>query len=228
MRNAGRRTQAWLVTGLLALIGCGSDASSTGSDTEDASDGTRDASTGDGDATDAGLGDASHASRADTDGAVPDFTSSFDPDRLVSELSDDDVLALCDELDAWANELYAAIGGDVCEFAGLFAAALLPGDPVANCEAQAAMCRTSPTESTTTCNLAETASCTATVAEIEACLDAAREAFVTAFGALDCSLAADPNALPAGGPAPPVTPDACTVLAETCPGVSIQPPMPAL
>lgn len=225
MRSANRLGPTWLVTAALALGACGDERDATpapGDRTDDASShDPNDASPASVAPEDAGLALAS-------DGGVPDFTSSFDTDTIVSDLGDEQVRALCAELDAWANDLYAAIDDDVCEFAGLFFAAYLPENPIDTCEEQAATCLASPTESMTTCDIAETGSCTATVGEIEACLDAAREAFLAAFGGLDCSLAADPGALPPGGPAPPVTPDACTLLDGKCPGVSITPPMPRL
>lgn len=160
---------------------------------------------------------------------VPSFESAFEPDVVVNELDEADVVALCAELEAWSDEFYAAIEQDLCEFSGIFLAAFLPGDPVANCEDQTAMCLAAPTEAMTTCDVAQAAMCDATIAEIDACLEATSAVFVEAFANLSCELALDPNALPAGGPTAPVTPEACTALDQKCPGtVSVMPPMPAM
>ncbi len=152
------------------------------------------------------------------DGGGP-VDSGLPADKTGAELSSDEAETLCN---AAAENLASQVTeaeqtNAFCVGIGL-AFAAQAGGTAAECEQLAKMCRDNPEENGQQpgdmCTLGfELSTCTATVADLEACLTERNEASAEAIRGISCDDIADEPATPAAGPA-------CTKIKTSCPGAA--------
>jgi hypothetical protein len=146
-------------------------------------------------------------------------------DKPITSLTDAEIEGLCDKFDAFYST--GKVGDGLkdfgCRFSGLLAAAFAGADTdaaaKAACKTAYDACAAAPSESTSTCGK-PTATCTATVAEVEACAnDSAKalEQLVSAFPSCTELTLADLMGSGEETMAPP-DPASCTTLKMKCPG----------
>lgn len=142
--------------------------------------------------------------------------SGLPADKTGVEFSADDIMALCDAVDEHAAGVSSVDDAKNLKCVGDgFTAAQAGNMSVASCQIVYDNCiemEYQPSDAQCTFKLDD---CTATVAEIEACLTVRNEAYAEAFRTASCERAvADGTPLPAI----PELPE-CTKIKTTCPGV---------
>ncbi len=159
-----------------------------------------------------------------------DFSSSLPGDKSLGSLSDSENAQLCKDLQSYYGP-NAAAGKELKDFTCRFSALLLAGfaSPTTDSELQAACkagydeCQHSAEQSSmVTCNQPQ-ASCTATVAEMEACVTESTKALADLGNQFpECSKVtiASLQSTMDPGTAPPAINDSpsCTALEAKCPG----------
>lgn len=145
-----------------------------------------------------------------------DITDGSNDDTMISDLSADDVLALCEEVTAQAAN---AVPEEVLHQVTCISLAVLSGffdmnDPVAACEGAYDMCLAQPPEPEEgePCRAEAIPGCMVTVGQAEACLNAQFAALGELVQTFDCAVLAEPE-----GAEEPEEPAACVGLAEACP-----------
>ncbi len=143
----------------------------------------------------------------------------------VDALDADQRQAACDALEAtYADVLRPAdTVAFACGVQGLFAGAFDQNDPQGACETAYDACLADPGEVTQddgdeVCPLIEQPMCTATLAEIEACISDGLEAVLLFNASFDCSLVDDLMTDEPGDMQWEASP-ACTAVEEKCPGL---------
>lgn len=174
-------------------------------------------------------GGTSKAGGTGTAGSSPgpggDFDSGLPTDKPIASLTDAELGGLCDKFD----DFYATgkVADDLqdfsCRFSGLLAAAFANAETDAAartaCKTAYDACAAAPGETTSTCGK-PTGTCTATVAEVEACANDSAKALaqlVSAFpSCVELTLA---DLMDSGEePTTPEDPASCTTLEMKCPG----------
>src|SRR6187431_1778379 len=149
------------------------------------------------------------------------YSSGVAGDKQLSSLSDQEVAGLCKKLGDYFTT--GPVGKDLqdfsCRFAGLFAgfAAQSDAELRAACKTTYDACKAAPTKTESTCGKPE-ASCTATVAEYDACVNDSVKALAALEGALpscDKLTLAFLNSSDPGMSSDP--PASCTILDSKCP-----------
>ncbi|MCG5052092.1 MAG: hypothetical protein KA712_03945 [Myxococcales bacterium] len=156
-------------------------------------------------------------------GGLGGIDTRLDKNKRVDQLSPDELAQACKDFQNWGADFEAALTPKLCRVAGVLAAVGSPGSPAANpgqsCQAAVAACEASatpdagaPTE--TDCTAPE--NCTATVGELETCLNdslARADTFLSAFPSC-AMLAAGTGSLPLGLPQNPAS---CAPVEQKCP-----------
>jgi hypothetical protein len=140
-------------------------------------------------------------------------------DTPVSDLGNDEAQELCEWQGKLLDDTLGKLSPDVvCTFAGVGAPdAQQCAMIVDQCtQAMAQGGDMPPPDEKPDCSKAQlppaAANCAATVQEIESCMAAQVDAFITAISSLSCDSAGKE-------PAPPAEPDACKALEAKCPGI---------
>lgn len=200
-----------LLVGLSAVVAVacgGSDEGSDGGGAGKAGSGT------------AGAGSGSSGSGSGTGGSGSGSVDSGAPEGTpANELTDAQVTALCESMGKAAQ---TALGADAqeatCGFTAYFVASLTPeGDAAAACQTAYDECLREPTDTTQEECTKPSESCTATVGEIEACLnDSLAQVKKLLSGLPGCEdVGKDVGTPSLGGTSPP----SCQVVQEKCPEV---------
>lgn len=146
-------------------------------------------------------------------------------DKPLSSLTDDELAALCDKFDDFysTGKVADALQDFNCGFAGLFAAAFSGADSDAAvraaCKATYDECAAAPSETTSTCN-EPSGTCTATVAELEACANDSGKALEQVASAFpSCAELTLTDLMGMGDDTEMLeNPVSCAILETKCPG----------
>ncbi len=219
----------------LALAACGGDDNSSGGGGAGASSGGGKTSTG---GSSSSTGGSSSSSGGSTSKAGTSSTGTGNTgntgsgagvsgDTPLNELTDDQAQALCEDL---GKKLDTADFNDIaCKMTSIFAAFMAQSDAEAQtmCKAAYDQCTSSPPDTTQNCEKPGS-DCTATVDELNACLDAFSEVYGGIGDQLpSCdTLKLDEIATAFGSLATLMDPAACTAYTEKCPD-GPAPPSPA-
>ncbi len=153
------------------------------------------------------------------------FSSTIDGKTEIDKLTTAQQQTLCDEVTSFSKTsgLEQDMTELLCRYGGILAAALTAPDGATDAQVRAA-CQTGydmciSTQSSGTCNVAGAATCTATVAELSACLNDGFESYQAALKATPpCSAitaAAIQSSQSSSSPAPP-QPPSCVTYQQKC------------
>lgn len=214
----------------LSLGFCVACGSSDGNGGNNAGAGPSSGAGGAGPSSGAGAGGAPHAGGAPSASGGA-FTSTLPGDKPLNSLTDAEFAGLCQEFDADFGpdtaSGKAAVEAD-CRLAGLFFAALSGGQTdaavQAACKSGYDECIAAPTQSDPAQCTKPGASCTATVAEAEACFNDSIAAFATLRDALPMCSALTVASLSDGSSSPTsseMTPPSCVTYQAKCPDAQL-------
>lgn len=214
----------------LSLVACGSDSDGNGNTGGASSGGT--ASTGGTESSTAGSSSkagssgsssssagssSSSAGTSSSGGTTQSGGGNLPGSKPLNELTEDEVDALCEDF----SERFSGddVSETLCRFNGVLAALVATSDEQAQqlCKSTYDQCKASPTETTESCEQPGE-DCTATVNELNACLDA----FTETFGSLKDSLPSCDGLTTAevvtvlGQLGTLEDPEACTTFSEKC------------
>jgi hypothetical protein len=151
----------------------------------------------------------------------PEVNSGLDGSKQVGSLTEAERKTLCDAAASAAGSVAEDAKAGSCRLAGVVAASFGGGGEAA-CEAAVTACEDAepqPAEGGDDCSI-NTTDCTATVAEVEDCLNAqlsVTKDFLETVGSKSCGELLDPAQVMSI--AQPTTPAECTALAAKCPGI---------
>jgi hypothetical protein len=162
-------------------------------------------------------------------GSPGDLDTGLPADKPLSDLTDAEITGLCSKFDEFFSS--GSVGMNLeefsCRFSGLFAAAL--GGAETDAAARAACktaydaCVAAPAETTEMCGR-PTGTCTATVAELEACAnDSAKAVDQLTASFPTCAELTLADLTGGGGDAEPQDPVSCTMFEMKCPGGPARP-----
>ena len=176
-------------------------------------------------------GGAGHAGGApSSSGGAPPSTSTLPGDKLLNSLTDDEFAQLCQEFAAdFAPNTPAGMDAveAECRLTGIFFAALGGGQTdaavQAACKSGYDQCVAAPTQSDPAQCTKPGASCTATVAEAEACFNDSIASFATLKDALPMCSALTVASLSDGSSSPTddMTPPSCVAYQAKCPDAPV-------
>ena len=178
----------------------------------------------------AGAGGAAHAGGA-TSASGGASTSTLPGDKLLNSLTDPEFAGLCQEFDAdfaaGTPTGMALVEAD-CRIAGIFFAALSGGQTdaavQAACKSGYDQCIAAPTQSDPATCTKPGATCTATVAEAEACFNDSLASIATLKDALPMCSALTVASLSDGSSSPTsdeMTPPSCVTYQAKCPDAQL-------
>ena len=218
----------------LGVVACGGNDS--GGDTTDTAGST---ATGNGGASSTGgsgastAGSSSKAGSTSTAGSTGtagsgmgsggDFDTGLPADKPISTLTDAEITGLCSKFDDFYSKGAVATGlkDFSCTFSGIFAALLGGADTdaaaQAACKTAYDACIAAPSETTSSCSK-PSATCTATVGEVEACTNDSAK-YVAQLGDLlpSCAELTLADLMDMGADMTPAEPASCTTLEMKCP-----------
>lgn len=147
--------------------------------------------------------------------SAPAFVSALPDESPVSSLAGVEWSTLCDELGAWTNDVFAAAPESTCLLGGL----VLGGSPQ-GCETMVDSCLASAdAPPPPACDASLQAGCTATIGEIETCLNQVVTVIGSLGGNVSCETTLDRSML-AGVLRPLTGATSCLSLQSTCPALS--------
>jgi hypothetical protein len=219
-----------LALGVVACGGSDSDGSNTGGSAGAPSGGSSSAGSSAmaGGPSKGGVGNTAGTTSAagNSSGSPDDLATGLPANKPLSDLSEAEIAGLCGKFDEFYSSGSSAgmnLEDFTCRFSGVFAAALSGADTDAAARAACKMtydaCVAAPAETTTKCGK-PTGTCTATVAELEACANDSAKAvaqLTSAFPSCAELTLADLMDLDGGGDAAPQNPASCTTFEMKCP-----------
>jgi hypothetical protein len=179
-----------------------------------------------------GAGGAGAAAGSAGTGSTATFSSSVPANEQLSTISDQDSATLCKEIDAFESGANSAKLEDFsCRLTALLAAAISGSSTDAGlqgaCKTAYDACVATPpssTTSTTTCTKPD-ATCTATVAELEACLNDSGPYIDQVLGQLpSCAALTEASLSSDTSTSTPMSPASCTTFQAKCPNSDV--PLP--
>jgi len=157
-------------------------------------------------------------------GPAGDFDTGLPADKPIASLTDAEIAGLCDKFDDFysTGEVAADLKDFSCRFSGLLAAAFAGAETDAAaraaCKTAYDACAAAPSETTSTCKK-PTGTCTATVAEVEACANDSAKAVDQLTSAFpSCAELTLADLMDTGEePTTAEDPASCTTLEMKCP-----------